>query len=244
MTQEDKRWFFRETRNNITQFKQTTSLFLRKYLKPFLWFIIPIWSWLAPRYVSLYKKMAYKDGVHVPSKGAGALAVLSAGTVFALYLNIWHILPALGRLTYDTVAYNAFSYQTETLYFSSPQWVTDDSGEGDKVLSVFSCPTRHCDIDSSTEYRFRDSAYLDLIYWVTKFEPYDPADVAGILISELNYCTATAFGKRFKPLDWYPYISALSCTAIPSSETGANVANPAATAPSNENPQQSNPGIK
>lgn len=212
--------FLDKWRHNMDQCRQTLSLFVSKYLKPVFSFILPLWTWLVPRYVSLYQKMAYNDGVHVPTRGAGALAVLSAGTILTLYANVWYVLPALGRFTYDTVAYTVFSYDTEKLYFSSPQWIEDESGEGDKVLSVFSCPTRHCDLDSSTEYRFRDSMYLNVVKWVTRFEPYDPADVAGVLLSELNYCTATAYGKRFKPLDWYPYIVELSCTAIPPSEAG------------------------
>ncbi len=202
-------------RHNASQVKQTLSIFLTKYVKPVFSFFLPLWTWLAPRYVSLYQKMAYDNGKHVPAKGAGALAVLTAGTILTLYVNLWYILPAFFTFTYDTVAYNLFSYKTEKLYFSSPQWIEDNGGDGDKVLSVFSCETRHCDLDSSTEYRFRDSTYLNAVKWVTKFEPYDPADVAGILLSELNYCSVTAYGVRFKPLDWYPYIYDVECTVIP-----------------------------
>lgn len=202
----------------ISQFVQTISIFYTKYLKPVLSFIIPLWTWLAPRYVSIYQKMAYKNGVHVPSRGAGALATLIAGTILTLYVNIFYIIPSVFTFTYDAVAYNAFSYKTEKLYFASPQWIEDKSGDGDRVLSVFSCETRHCDLSSSTEYRFRDSAYLNVVKWVTDFEPYDPADVAGILLSELNYCSVTAYGKRFKPLDWFPYIYEVECTVVPQGE--------------------------
>lgn len=202
-------------RHNASQTKQTLSIFLTKYVKPVFAFFLPLWTWLATRYVSLYQKMAYKDGVHVPSRGAGALAALTAGTILTLYVNLWYILPVFFTFTYDAVAYNLLSYKTEKLYFSSPQWIEDKGGEGDKVLSVFSCETRHCDLDSSTEYRFRDSIYLNVERWVTKFEPYDPADVAGIMLSELNYCSVKAYGMRFKPLDWYPYIYGVECAVMP-----------------------------
>lgn len=205
----------RKYRGTLAECFKTLKIFYLKYFKPVASFFVPLWTWLAPKYVSMYKKMAYVEGKHVASKGAGALAVLSAGTVFTLYANFWYVIPAVATFGYDAIAYNVFSYKTEKLYFSSPQWVEDKSGDADKVLSVFSCATRHCDADSSTEYRFRDSIYLDVTKWVTKFEPYDPADVAGILLSELNYCTATAYGKRFKPLDWYPYIYNLECELLP-----------------------------
>lgn len=210
--------FIDDCRHLISQFTQTISIFYTRYLKPVLMFIVPLWSWLAPRYVSLYQKMAYKDGVHVPTRGAGALATLVIGTILTLYVNLLYIIPAVATFTYDAISYNAFSYETEKKYFSSPQWIEDESGNGDKVLSVFSCETRHCDLSSSTEYRFRDSLYLDVVKWVTEFEPYDPADVAGILLSELNYCSVTAYGKRFKPLGWFPYIYDIKCTVLPPSD--------------------------
>lgn len=198
-----------------SEFYKTIKIAYFEYFKPVMSFFAPIWGWLAPKYVSIYQRMAYRDGKHVASKGAAALATLTAGTVLGLYLNIWYIIPGAVKLTYDAVAYNLFSYKTEEMYFSSPQWVDATGSEGDKVLSVFSCATRHCDADSSIEYRFRDSIYLDAVKWITKFEPYDPADVAGILLSELNYCSVTAYGKRFKPLDWYPYIYGIECTVLP-----------------------------
>jgi hypothetical protein len=206
-------------RQTSSELFKTLNIFYATYLKPVLTFFVPFWAWLAPRYVSLYQKMAYKDGVHVASRGAAALATLFVGTIFSLYVNLWYIIPGVFTFTYDAVAYNAFSYKTEKLYFSSPQWIEDKSGDGDRVLSVFSCETRHCNADSSTEYRFRDSFYLNVVKWVTKFEPYDPADVAGILLSELNYCTATAYGKRFKPFGWYPYIYDIECTLMPPSDS-------------------------
>jgi len=199
-------------RENMRHVSETLSIFFQKYLKPVLWLVVPIWTWLAPKYKAMYQKMAYKNGEHVPARGAAALATLSAGTVFGLYLNIWYVLPGVLTFTYDAVAYNVFSYQTEKLYFSHPQWIEDEGGEGDRVLTVFSCKSEVCNVESSLEYRFRDSMYLNVVKWVTKFEPYDPADVAGVLIDEVNYCTATAYGKRFKPLDWYPYIYDIECT--------------------------------
>lgn len=202
-------------RANIAECKKTLGIFMRTYLKPVFFLFVPLWTWLAPKYVSMYKRMAYKDGVHVATRGAGALAALTVGTILTLYINAWYIIPAVYTFSYDAIAYNAFSYKTERLYFSSPQWIEDKSGDGDRVLSVFSCETRHCDLSTSTEYRFRDSSYLNLVEWFTKFEPYDPADVAGVLLSELNYCSATAYGSRFKPLGWYPYIYNIECTVLP-----------------------------
>jgi hypothetical protein len=207
--------FIKNTKHNISHIKETLSIFYSKYLNPVVKLFVPLWTWLAPKYVSIYQKIAYKDDVHIPARGAGALATLVSGTIFALYINLWFIIPSVLTFTYDAVAFNVFSYKTERLYLASPQWIEDKSGDGDKVLSVFSCNTRHCDADNSTEYRFRDSIYLNVVKWATKFEPYDPADVAGILLSELNYCTVTAYGKRFKPLDWYPYIYNIECTVLP-----------------------------
>lgn len=208
-------YWFKKYRSTIVECFKTLEIFYRKYFMPVASLFVPLWTKLAPKYVTLYQKMAYVDGKHVAAKGAGALATLLVGTVAGLYLNVFYVIPAVATFSYDAVAYNAFSYKTEKLYFSSPQWVDSVGGEGDKVLSVFSCATRHCNSDSSTEYRFRDSTYLDVVKWVTKFEPYDPADVAGVLLSELNYCTAIAYGRRFKPLGWYPYIYDLECTLIP-----------------------------
>ncbi len=202
----------------ISQTCETLTIFFRKFMRPVMWVVVPIWAWLAPKYVALYKKMAYKDGEHIPSRGAGALSVLVSGTILGLYLNIWYVLPGVFTFTYDAVAYNVFSYKTEKLYFSRPQWIEDVSGDGDQVLTVFSCQKKDCDLDSSKEYRFRDSVYLNVARWVTRFEPYDPADVAGVMMAELNYCEVTAYGKRFKPLDWYPYIYDVTCTAVPQGE--------------------------
>jgi hypothetical protein len=210
-------------RHIVSEFCKTITLFYTKYVQPVATLFVPLWTWLAPKYVSLYQKMAYKNDVHSASRGAGALATLASGTILALYVNLWYIIPSILTFSYDAVAYNAFSYKTERLYFASPQWIEDTSGDGDRVLSVFSCETRHCDLDTSTEYRFRDSAYLSAVNWATKFEPYDPADVAGILLSELNYCTATAYGKRFKPFGWYPYIYNIECTLLPPESAGGSV---------------------
>lgn len=207
--------FIIKCQKNKDAIKETLNIFFMRRLYPFLKFMAPLWTWLVTRYVSLYKRFAYKNGVHSPVRGANTICGLIVGTILSLYVNLWYILPTAGTIAYDIVAYNVFDYKTEKMYFSSPQWVEDESGTGDKVLTVFSCPTRYCSDDTAVEFRFRDSLWLDIVYYVTRLQPYDPAEVAGLFLSELNYCSAHAYGTRRKPLDWYPYIFKVECEIIP-----------------------------
>jgi len=194
---------------------ETLKVFFEKYLVPFIWFLTPLFVWVVGKYKVWFNLLSYKDGVYSTKRGARAISVLTVTTVLSLYINIWHILPVVSRVTYDFVVFEIFSYDTEKMYFSKPEWIESDVGSGDTVLSTFGCDAKPCTDDNSREYKFRDSLYLDIKYWLTRAEPYDHSDIAGIMQGELNYCEVSAYGSRFKPLGYYPFIYNVRCYDIP-----------------------------
>jgi hypothetical protein len=193
----------------LTMAKKALKLAVAPVVKSY-----PIAAWILNKYNSLLMKLGKKDGQWDFLRIIRAGVILVVGTFVLLYGVIFTVIPGTVRFAYDAVSYEAWAYDTEPMYFSKPEWVSD-YGTGDEVLSVFGCDKRPCTEDNSREYRFRDSLYLDVTYWLTRFEPYDHADVAGIMQSELNYCSVKAYSHRFKPLNWYPYIFNVECYEIP-----------------------------
>lgn len=218
MSIENLRGLTQKISGNANTILETLRIYFTKYLGPFLGFLAPLWWWVAGKYKTWYVTMAYKEGVHCTKRGARALFILTLATVASLYVNIWYVLPTAGRLVYDMVVFEVFSYKTEKMYFSKPEWIEGDVGQGDTMLSTFGCDARPCSDENSREYRFRDSLYLNTKYWITRAEPYDHSDIAGIMQSELNYCSVNAYGSRFKPLDWYPFIYKVECYDMPADQ--------------------------
>ena len=172
-----------------------------------------IFTWLAKIYAKSFMKIM---GSKFSFVGAiRALMVQVVVTLALVYGVIFTLIPGTYHFVKDAVSIEALSYQTEPMYFGKPEWISD-YGDGDEVLSVSGCDALPCTEDNSREYRFRDSLYLDVVYWVTRFEPYDHADIAAIMQSERNYCAIDkGYSSRNKVLGWYPYIFGVTCYDLP-----------------------------
>lgn len=213
----------RKAASNSNAIVETLHLYFTKYLGPFVGFLAPAWWWLAGKYKTWFISLSYKNGEYSAVRGARALAILSGATVLTLYLNVMHILPGIYRFSYDAIVFEGLSYKTEPMYFSKPEWLNGDGmGHQDDHLSTFGCDARPCTDENSREYRFRDSLYLDIKYWFTRLEPYDHSDIAGIMQSELNYCSVEAYGQRNKLFGWHPFIYSIECFDMPNTKGEIN----------------------
>jgi hypothetical protein len=173
----------------------------------------PIFTWFAKTYVKSFK--ALTRGTYSAVSVIRALMIQLAVTLALVYGVLFTVIPGTYHFVKDAVTIEAFSYSTEPMFLGKPEWISD-YGNGDEVLSVSGCDTLPCTEDNSREYRFRDSLYLDVVYWLTRFEPYDHSDIAAIAQSERNYCSIDkGYGSRNKILGWYPYIFSLTCYDLP-----------------------------
>ncbi len=178
----------------------------------------PIFTWLAKVYAESFTKLAKGKSGYSLVGVIRALMIQVAATLAIVYGVIFTVIPGTYHFVKDAVSIEALSYQTEPMYFGKPEWISD-YGNGDEVLSVSGCDALPCTEDNSREYRFRDSLYLDVVYWVTRFEPYDHSDIAAIMQSERNYCSIDkGYSTRNKVLGWYPYIFGVTCYDLPVQE--------------------------
>ena len=192
----------------------TLDVLWNHWLKPLALIINPLVRlyWRFVRWA--FAKLSFKDGVYRKHRGAVAGLGLALFTVFAGWTLVTRAVPFAFGLAYDAIAINLVSHE-ETMIFSQPQNV-----EGaPELLKVYACRAFPCEGQTdSVEYRFRDSAYLDLVRLLTRFEPHDPSELAGAFVSEENACRIRAYGVRNKWLDWYPYITHATCRPV----NGAN----------------------
>ena len=133
---------------------------------------------------------------------------LIALTLAAPYVLIVHGVPFVSRTLYD--AGMLASMKEDALYLGRAELID----ERRDLFQVMGCrDISGCDGgDNTTYYRLRPNVILNVQYWTTRFEPYDPAEIAGAMVSELNDCTIRYYGRRVKALGWYPYIVSASCT--------------------------------
>ena len=142
-------------------------------------------------------------------KRAGVTALaLAAFTLAAPFVLVQTIIPTIARTIYD--AGMLATMKEDQLYLGRAELIDPARG----VYQVSGCrDIAGCDGgDNTTYYRLRDNIILDVQYWTTRFEPYDPAEIAGAMVSELNDCRISYYGRRSKALGWYPYIVKASCT--------------------------------
>ena len=178
----------------------------------------PIVTWLFKVYAKSFGKLV--GPTLTVGKAIRALIIQAVVTLAIVYGVIFTVVPGAVKFVYDAVTIELLSYETAPIFLGKPEWISD-YGNGDEIISVSGCDSLPCTEDNSREYRLRDSLYLDVVYWVTRFEPYDHADIAAIMQSERNYCSIDkGYGTRNKVFGWYPYIFGVTCYDLPQG-TGA-----------------------
>ncbi len=185
------------------------------WAKPFTRFLSPITRRVWRFYGWSYEKFAHTkapDETRVFSRQRAAMVtvVLAIITVFTPVMLVRDFIPALSRTIYD--AGMLATMREDHLFLGRAELINPDR----EIFQVMGCrDIRGCDGgDNTTYYRLRDNVILDIKYWTTRFEPYDPAEIAGAMVSELNDCKITYYGRRSKALGWFPYIVSASCTPV------------------------------
>ncbi len=150
------------------------------------------------------------DGARVFSRQRAAIVTLGllVLTIAVPYLLFRNVIPAASRAIYD--ASMLATMKEDHLFLGRAELINPDR----QLYQVMGCrDIKGCEGgDNTTYYRLRDNIILDIKYWTTRFEPYDPAEIAGAMVSELNECKIRYYGRRSKALGWYPYIVSASCT--------------------------------
>jgi len=170
-----------------------------------------IWDW----YKIIFARFGYVDGanggrVFSQRRAAVVVAGLAALTIAAPLFTIRVIIPETFQAIYDGTM--LFSLENDTLYLGRPDLVDPDR----ELYQVMGCrDISQCDGGENTiYYRLRPNLILNVKYWFTLFEPYDPAEIAGAMVSELNECSIQYYGRRVKALRWYPYIINATCRPV------------------------------
>lgn len=184
------------------------------WLKPITRFLSPITKRIVRFYRWSFASFAYKGPktarVFSRSRASFTILALAALTIAAPFILVWQIIPVTSRTIYD--AGMLITMKEDNLFLGRAEVINADR----QLYQVMGCrDISGCDGgDNTTYYRLRDNIILDIKYWTTRFEPYDPAEIAGAMVSELNDCAITYYGRRSKALGWYPYIVSASCTPV------------------------------
>lgn len=208
---------FRDSTTLAGRTYDTLGVIWNSYMKPIAWALNPILSayWKGCKWA--FNKVSFdKDGEYSKYRGAAAAVGLSLLTIFNGYATVTQVIPTMVTTSYEAVVIEAFSYQ-DTLLFSKPDILNVDQN----IWGVSACRKYPCEgqVDS-IEFRMKDSVYLDLKEFVTKFQPHDPGELKGAFNSEENACNITAYGMRIKlPLvsnTWgtYPHIIKANCITV------------------------------
>lgn len=185
------------------------------WARPATQFLTPVTSRIWRFYGWSYNKFAYargEDGARAFSRNRAAVVTLAlaAITIATPFILVRNIIPATARTIYD--AGMLATMKEDRLFLGRAELINPDR----QLYQVMGCrDISGCDGgDNTTYYRLRDNIILDIKYWTTRFEPYDPAEIAGAMVSELNDCTIRYYGRRSKALGWYPYIISASCVPV------------------------------
>lgn len=82
-------------------------------------------------------------------------------------------------------------------------------------LVVYACSGYPCEGQfDATEFRIRDSVYLDVVSYLRYLQPHYPGELAGAFVSEENGCKVRYYGMRVKLLGLYPQITQAVCQPI------------------------------
>ncbi|MCK5749156.1 MAG: hypothetical protein KAH44_23275 [Oricola sp.] len=184
------------------------------WLKPVTQFLRPVTKRIVGFYRWSFRTFAYtgrrNERVFSRNRAGFTILALAIFTVIAPFVLVQQIIPAAARAVYD--AGMLVTMKEDRLYLGRPDLINPDR----ELFQVMGCrDIRGCDGgDNTIYYRLRDNIIMDVKYWTTRFEPYDPAEIAGAMVSELNDCTIRYYGRRVKALGWYPYIVSASCTPV------------------------------
>lgn len=185
------------------------------WARPVTRFLSPITKRIWRFYGWSYNKFAYvkgKDDARAFSRNRAAMVTLAlaALTVATPFILVNSVIPTVSRTIYD--AGMLATMKEDRLFLGRAELINPDR----QLYQVMGCrDISGCDGgDNTTYFRLRDNVILDVKYWTTRFEPYDPAEIAGAMVSELNDCTITYYGRRSKALGWYPYIINASCVPV------------------------------
>lgn len=175
----------------------------RVFSAPFRWY----WR-LCVRLFRHFSRNA--EGEYSNSRGATTIFALLVATVLFGYQLVFWAIPIAARFSYDAVAINLFS-DTDTLIFGQPNGIEGRPGE----LVVYACTGYPCEGQfDATEFRIRDSVYLDVLSYLRYLQPHYPGELAGAFVSEENGCKVRYYGMRIKLLGLYPQITQAICQPI------------------------------
>ncbi|WP_425409659.1 hypothetical protein [Hyphococcus sp.] len=185
------------------------------WARPFTRLFNPITDRVWQFYRWSYSSFAYardETGAVALSRNRAIIVtfLLAFITITAPVIIIRNGIPLLSRTVYD--AGMLVTMKEDRLFLGRAELI-DTEG---RLYQVMGCrDISGCDGgDNTTYYRLRDNVILDVKYWITRFEPYDPAEIAGAMVSELNDCSIRYYGRRSKALGWYPYIVNASCVPV------------------------------
>jgi|GEM_PF-2607252 len=196
------------------------DLIWNQWARPVTRFLTPVTRRIWGFYRWSYARFAHvnEEGVKgqdseraFSSNRAAIVTIFLIAITFATpFLLVRHIIPTASRTIYD--AGMLATMKEDTLFLGRAELIDPDRN----LFQVTGCrDITGCEGgDNTTYYRLRDNVILDIKYWTTRFEPYDPAEIAGAMVSELNDCTITYYGRRSKALGWYPYIVSASCKPV------------------------------
>lgn len=191
------------------------DVFWNGWARPVTRFLSPVTRRIGRFYAWSFDRFAHvkePDGARRFSRNRAAIIVviLAAITLAAPFILIRSVIPATSRAIYD--AGMLATMREDHLYLGRAELIDPAR----QLYQVMGCrDISGCEGgDNTTYYRLRDNIILDIKYWTTRFEPYDPAEIAGAMVSELNDCTIRYYGRRSKALGWYPYIVSASCTPV------------------------------
>ncbi len=199
----------------VVRLAETLKAFWNGWLKPVALLLNPILRRIGGLYKSIYMRLAYKpveEGGRVfqPKRAGAAVLLLTAMTFIVPVVFVRYIIPGAVNTIYDAVMLTTL--KEDKLYLSRIDIVDADRD----IFQVMGCrDIAGCDGgDNTTYYRLRPNIILGIKYWATRFEPYDPAEIGGAMVSELNECTIQYYGRRVKAFGWYPYIISASCKPV------------------------------
>ena len=195
-----------------------------EWLGPLARFLNPYFQRLWHLYLRIFDKFAHinqPDGERKFSqrRAAGVALALLAFSIFMPIFIVRTVIPETLTAIYD--ASMLLSLEEDHLYLSRADLIDADR----ELYQVMGCrDIAGCDGGVNTiYYRLRPNFILNVKYWFTLFEPYDPAEIAGAMVSELNDCTISYYGRRVKALGWFPYIINASCRPYQSIEDQPDV---------------------
>lgn len=201
--------------SNAAKILGVFDVFWNGWLRPLARFLRPLTGRVWRFYQWSFRKFAYVAGdgsarVFSRKRAAIVTATLAVITIATPYVVIGHVIPTVSRAIYD--AGMLVTMKEDKLFLGRAELINPEQD----LFQVMGCrDISGCDGgDNTTYYRLRPNVILNVKFWATRLQPYDPAEIAGAMVSELNDCTIKYYGRRAKALGWYPYIISASCVPV------------------------------